>query len=231
MTHANNMDETWGHYAKSKFSSVSQPCPNSLQPDGQGSLEHASPSPTPGAYSKSCPSSQWCHPIISSCCPLLLPTSIFPSTRVFSNESVSSHQMASFNIRVSASTSILPTNTKDWFPLGWTGWISCSPRDSQESSPTPQFKSISSLALSFMVQLSHPYMTAGKTIALTIRTFVGKVTILFFNMLSRFVIAFLPRGKHLLNFIAAVTICSDFGAQENKVTERQILYDSTFVSS
>ena len=82
-----------------------------------------------------------------------------------------------------------------------------------------------------MVQLSHPYMTAGKTIALTIRTFVGKVTILFFNMLSRFVIAFLPRGKHLLNFIAAVTICSDFGAQENKVTERQILYDSTFVSS
>ena len=75
----------------------------------------------------------------------------------------------------------------------------CSPRDSQESSPIPQFKSINSSALSlFMVQLSHPYMTTGKIIALTLRTFVGKVTSLLFNMLSRFVIAFLPRRKHLL---------------------------------
>ena len=63
----------------------------------------------------------------------------------------------------------------------------------------------------FMVQLSHPYMTPGKTI--TIQTFVIS---LLFNMLSRFVIAFLPKSKHL-NFMAAVTICSDFGAQENKV--------------
>ena len=61
---------------------------------------------------------------------------------------------------------------------------SCSPRDSQESSPTPQFKSINSLALSFIVQLSHPYMTSGKTIALTRRTFVSKVITLIFNMLS-----------------------------------------------
>ena len=58
-------------------------------------------------------------------------------------------------------------------------------------------------------------MTTGKTIALTIRTFVGKVTSLLFNMLSRLVIAFLPRSKHL-DFMAAVTICSDFGAQGNK---------------
>ena len=68
----------------------------------------------------------------------------------------------------------------------------------------------------FMVQLSHPYMTTGKTIALTRWTFVGKVMSLLFNMLSRLVIAFLPRSKRL-NFTAAVTICSDFGAQENKV--------------
>ena len=54
------------------------------------------------------------------------------------------------SIGVSASTSVLPMNIQDWFPLGWTGWISCSPRDSQESSPTPQFKSINSSALSFL---------------------------------------------------------------------------------
>jgi len=65
-----------------------------------------------------------------------------------------------------------------------------------------------------MVQLSYPYMTTGKAIALTIRTFVGKVIFLLFNALSRFIIAFLPRSK-CLNFKAAVTVCSDFGAQEN----------------
>ena len=73
----------------------------------------------------------------------------------------------------------------------------CSPRDYQESSPTPQFKSINSSAF-FIVQLSQPYMTTGKTIAWTRRTFVGKVMSLLFNMLSRLVITFLPRSKHLL---------------------------------
>ena len=68
----------------------------------------------------------------------------------------------------------------------------------------------------FTVQLSHSYMTTGKTIALTRRTLVGKVMSLLFNMLSRLVITFLPRSKHL-NFMDAITICSDFGAQKNKV--------------
>ena len=63
----------------------------------------------------------------------------------------------------------------------------------------------------FMVQLSHPYMTTGKTIALTVQIFVGKIISLLLNTLSRLVIAFLPRSKCLFNFIAAVTICSDFG--------------------
>ena len=77
-------------------------------------------------------------------------------------------------------------------------WSNC-PRGSQESSPTPQFKSINSLALSFfIVQHSHPYMTTGKTIALTIWNFVGKVMLLLFNMMSSSVIAFLPRSKNLL---------------------------------
>ena len=69
----------------------------------------------------------------------------------------------------------------------------------------------------FIVQLSHPYMTTGKTIALTRWTFVDKVMSLPFNMLSRLVITFLPRSKPL-NFMAAITICSDFGAQKNKVS-------------
>ena len=71
-----------------------------------------------------------------------------------------------------------------------------------------------------MVKLSHAYVTTGKTIALTIRTFFGKVMSLFFDILSRFVIAFLPRTKHLFNFMAAVTIHSDFGAQENKAIKK-----------
>ena len=76
----------------------------------------------------------------------------------------------------------------------------------------------------FMVQLSHPYMTTGKTIALNVQNFVGKMMPLLFNIVSRFVITLLPRSKCLylfsyfaFSFMAAVTICSDFGAQENKV--------------
>ena len=95
-------------------------------------------------------------------------------------------------------------NIQDWFPFGlvwfddWLVWCPCSPRDSQEFSPTPQFKSINSWhSAFFMVQLSHPY-TTGKTIALTRWTFVSKVMSLLFNILSSLVIAFLPRSKCLL---------------------------------
>ena len=109
------------------------------------------------------------------CHPLLLSPSIFPSIRV--SFSVSwLFASGSQSIGVSTSTSVLPMNTQDWSPLEWTGGSPCSPRDSQESSPTPQFKSINSSALSLLhiqhVQLSHPYMTTGKTIALTM---VGKL--------------------------------------------------------
>ena len=128
-----------------------------------------------------------CHLIL--CCPLLLPPSTFPASGSFSM----SHFFKSGgqSIGVPASASVLPMNTQDW-SLEWTGWISCSPRDSQESSPTPQFKSINSQ----LFQLSSPHMTTGKTIAFTRCTFVGKVTSLLFNMLSRLVIAFL-RGASI----------------------------------
>ena len=88
------------------------------------------------------------------CCPLFLPPSIFPSIRVFSNQSVLC--ISGQSIGVSASASVLPMNIQGWFPLWLTGLI-CSPRDSQKSSPTPQFKSIISLALSF---ISSPTVTS-----------------------------------------------------------------------
>ena len=93
---------------------------------------------------------------------------------------------------IGASASVLLMNIWDWLI-----WSLCSPWDSQESSPEPQFKILQHSAF-FMVQLSHPYMTTRKTIALTRRTFVGKVMSLLFKMLSRFVIVFFPRSKHLL---------------------------------
>ena len=85
------------------------------------------------------------------------------------------------------------------FSWDWLVWSPCSSSDSQKSSPTPQFKSINSSVLSFLYRtISHPYMTTGKTIALTRWTFDGKVMSLLFSMLSRLVIAFLPKRKRFL---------------------------------
>ena len=122
---------------------------DSLQPRGLQHTRPPCPSPTPGVYSNSCPLSWWCHPIISSsvipfssCLQSCPASGSFPMRQFFTSGSQS--------IGVLASTSILPMNTQDWSPLGWTGWISCSLRDSQESSTTPQFKSIHSSVLSFL---------------------------------------------------------------------------------
>ena len=163
-------------------------------------LQHARPPclpPTPGVYSNLGPSSQWFHPTISSSVdPFSSHLQYFPAPGSFPMSQ--SFASGSQSVGVSPSTSVLPINIQDWFPLDGLVGLPWSPRDSQESSPTPQFKSIDSLAFIFMVQLSHPYMTTGKTIALTIQTIVSKVTPLHFNMLSRLVITFLPRSKHLL---------------------------------
>ena len=100
---------------------------------------------------------------------------------------------------VSALASVLPRNTQDWAALGWTGGISLQPKGLSRvfSNTTVQKHQLRSSAF-FMVQLSHPYMATGKIITLTRCTFVGKVMSLIFNMLSRLVIAFLPRSKRLL---------------------------------
>ena len=103
------------------------------------------------------------------------------------------------SIRVSASASVLPMNIQHGFPLGWTGWISLHSK--VLSSLLQHHTSIASVlqcSAFFKVQFSHQYMITGKTIALTRWTFVSKVMSLLFNMLSRLVIAFLPRSKHLL---------------------------------
>ena len=128
-----------------------------------------------------CPLSWWCYLTILSH-PLPFLPSAFPSTGVFSNELF-------LCIQISASPLVLPMIIQGWLSLRFTG---LNIRDSQESSPAPQFKSTTSLM--FMVLyglLSHPYMTTGKTKALTVWPFIGQVMSLLFNTLSRFVIAFL----------------------------------------
>ena len=178
------------------FSSVAS---DSLRPH---ELQHARPpcpSPIPRVHRNSCPFSRWCHPIISS--------SVIPfSARPQSFPASGSFQMSQLftsggqNIGVLASTSVLPMNIKDWFPLGWTGWISLQSKGFSKSllQHHSSKASIFQCSACFIVQLSYPYMTTGKTIALTRQNFVGKVMSLLLNMLSRLVKTFLPRSMHLL---------------------------------
>ena len=105
------------------------------------------------------------------------------------------------SIRVSASASVFPMNIQDWFPLGLTGLISLQFKGLSRVLEQHHHSSKASIlwcSAFFMVQLSHPDMTTGKTIASTRQIFTSKVMSLLFNMLSRFVIAFLPRSKRLL---------------------------------
>ena len=148
------------------------------------------------------------------CRSLLLLPSIFFSIRVFSNESVHcirwlNYWSFSFSISPSSKDSGMISFRIDWFDLLAVQGTLKSLLQHHSSKA-----SILRCSASFIVQLSHPYTTTGKTIALTRWTFVSKVMTLLFNMLSRLVIAFLPRSS---NFMAAVTMCCDFGAQKNKV--------------
>ena len=175
------------------------------------------PSPTPRVHPNPCSLSRWCHPTISSCCLLLLLPSTFPSIRVFSNESAlcirwPKYWSFSFNISPSNEHPGLISFMMDWLDL-------LAVQGTLKSLFQHHSWKTSILLCSdfFIVQMSHPHMTTGKTIALTRQNFVDKVMSLLFNMLSRLVIAFLPRSKPL-NFMAAITIYSDFGAQKNKVS-------------
>ena len=142
--------------------------------------------------------SRWCHPNISSCCHLLLLPSMFPNIRVFSNESVirvrwPKYWSFSFNISPSNEHSGLISFRMDWLDL-------LSVQGTPKSLLQHHSSKASVLCYSafFILQLSHLYMTTGKTIALSRLTFVGKIMSLLFNMLSRLVITFLSRSKSLL---------------------------------
>ena len=171
---------------------------NSFRPHG---LQHARPpcpSPTPGVYSNSCPQSVMPsnHLILGH--PLLLPPSILPSIRVFSNESVlpirwPKNWSFSFSISPSNEESGLISFRMDWLDLlAVQGTLKSLLQHHSSKASILQHSAF------FILQLSHPYMTTGKTIALTRRTFVDKVMSLLFNMLPRLVITFLPRNKRLL---------------------------------
>ena len=156
------------------------------------------PSPTPGVHSDSRPSSRWCYPAIASCHPLLHLPPIPPSIRVFSNESNLRMRWPKY---LSFSFSIIPSKEHPgliFFRMDWLDLLAVQGTLKSLLQHHSSKASILRRSAFFTVQLSHPYMTTGKTIALTRWTFVGKVISLLFNMLSRLVITFLPRSKRLL---------------------------------
>ena len=186
---------------------------DSLWPHGLHNGRIPCPSPTPRAYSNSCPSSQWCHPTISSsvtpfssCLQSFPASGFFPMSQFFTSHGQS--------IGASASASVLSMNIQDWLPLAMTGWISLQCTGLQHHSSKASILQPSAF---FMIQFSHSYMTTWKTIALTRQTHVGKAMSLLFNTLSRLAIAFLLRNKcPLISWLQSPSAVI-FEAQENKV--------------
>ena len=171
---------------------------NSLRPHERQHVRPLCPSPTPGVNPNPCPLSRMpsSHPIL--CCPLLLLPSMFPNIRVFSSESVLHIRWPkdwsfTFSVSLSNEYSGLIFFRIDWFDL-------LAVQGTLKS--LFQHRNLKALILwcsgIFMVQLLHLYVTTGQTIALTMQTFVSKGMSLLFDMLSRFVMAFLPGSKHLL---------------------------------
>ena len=167
---------------------------DSLRPHGLQHTRPPSPSPTPRVYPNSCPFSRWCHPAVSSsvvpfssCLDTFKASGSFPRSLFFA--------WGGQRIGVSASKSVL----QDWFALGLTDFISLQSKGLSSLLQHHSSKaSIIRCSAFFIVQLTHPYMTTGKAIALIRWSFVGKVMCLLFNMLPRLFITFLPRSKCLL---------------------------------
>ena len=169
---------------------------DSLQPHGPKYARPPCPSPTPGAYSNSCPLNQWCHPTISSSVvPFSSHLQSFPASGSFSNESVLHIRWPKY---WNFSFSISPSNEHPGlisFRIDCLDFLTVQgPLKSLLQHHSSKASILQNSAF-FIVQLSHIYMTTGKTIPWT---FVGKVMSLLFNMLSRFIIVFLPRNKCLL---------------------------------
>ena len=201
------------HNVISQFSSVTQSCPT---------LCHLMNRSTPGLpvhhhlpefirhVHRVCDAIQPSHPRLSPSPPAPNPSSI----RVFSNESTLCMR---YPVYWSFSFNISTSNEHPGLIYLRMHWLSLlAVQGTLKSLLQHHSSNVSILWCSafFTVQLLHPYMITGKTIALTRRTLVGKVMSLLLNMLSRLVITFLPRSKRLFNFMPAITICSDFGAPQ-----------------
>ena len=181
-----------------------------LWPHGLQHTRLPCPSPFPRACSNSCPLSQWWYPTISS--------SVVPFSSCFQSFPASGSFLMLFasgqNIGASVSASVLPINIQDWFPLGRTGWISLQSKGLSRvfSNTTVQKHQFFSAQLSLWPNSHiHTWLTTGKTIALTIWTFVGKVMSLLFNTLPRFIIFFLWRDIKNLSFIKSCNLVCDQG--------------------
>ena len=168
---------------------------NSLRPHEPQHARPPCPSPTPAVHPNPCPSSWWCHPTISSS---VVPFASCPQSSLASGSFQMSQLFAwgGWSIGVSGSASVLPLNTQDWlisFRMDWLDLLAVQGTLKSLLQHHSAKASILRRSAFFIVQLSHPYMTSGKTIALTRRTFLGKVMSLLFTMLSRLVITFLLR--------------------------------------
>ena len=184
---------------------------NSLQTHELQHTRPPCPSLTPGVHSNSCPSSPWCHPAISSSVvPFSSCLQFFPASGSFLCIRWPKYPSFSFNISPSNEYSGLISFRIDWFDLLEVQGTLKSLLEHYSSK-----SSILQHSAFFIVQLSDPYMTTGKTMALTRWTFVGKVMSLLFNMLY-VCHSFSSKEKASSNFMASVTICSDFGALELK---------------
>ena len=149
---------------------------NSLQLHGLQHTKLPNPSWSPRVCSNSCPLSQWCHPTISSSVSPFSHLQSFPTSRSFPVSQFFASGGQSYG--VSTSALVLPMNLQDWFPLGWTSWISSQSKWLSRvfSNTTVQKHEFFGTRLFFMVQLSRSYMTTGKPTALSRRTFVGNVS-------------------------------------------------------
>ena len=172
---------------------------DSLRPHESQHARPPCPSPTPGVHSDSRPLNQWCHPAISfsvvplSSCPQSLPASkSFPMSQLFA--------WGAQSTRVSALALFLPKKSQGWSPSEWTGWISLQSKGLSRvfSNTIVQKHQFFGAQLSSQSNSHIHTWPLGKAIALTRRTFVGKVMSLLFNMLSKLVITFLPRSQRLL---------------------------------
>ena len=185
----------WRRFSSVQFSLLVMS--NSLWPHG---LQHARlpcPSPTPEVYSNSCPLSQWCYSTISfsvvpffSCLQSFPASGSFPVSQFFASGGQS--------IGVSASTSVLPMNIQNWFPLGLTGWISLQSKGLWKVSSNTTVQKHQFFSAQFSLWSNTTGLDYWKKHDFDWQNFVAKVISLLFSMLSKLVITFLSRSKHLL---------------------------------